>query len=262
MLDTTTNNIIRITNIIFSHDFLDLFLTLNDNKNRVDHKTGRLPKNFWEDVAEAMNGLGNDNNTALKVVIKEEDQHCDEIKSMNLQQFDMMTASTIRKKVFHLLKVRKEMQKNMTQSREHNSNPYNFVEVAMKNVGATGLTELGCYYFFKRCDDNPQVDVFFTDKLDDNLKGNTDTMSMIDSKETRSSEKKRAYAAMADISKTAKSIADAMKETNRLAQETANEMKEKNRLMKQSQLISLAQHLGKQEILEQMLLSFASSSDD
>ena len=74
------------------------------------------------------------------------------------------------------------------------------------------------------------------------------------------SDKKRAYAAIAEMSSVAITIADEMKETNRLAQETAKEMKEKNRLAKQSQLITLAQHLGKQELLEDILASLASSN--
>ena len=48
---------------------------------------------------------------------------------------------------------------------------------------------------------------------------------------------------MVDISNVAKSIAQEMKETNRLAKEAAG-------LAKQSQLISVAQHLGKNEILD------------
>jgi uncharacterized protein with PIN domain len=81
-------------------------------------------------------------------------------------------------------------------------------------------------------------------------------------------DKKRAYAAMEDIANTAKSIAEEMKETNRLARETDKERKriilakQKSRLAQQSQLIALAVHLGKQEILEQMLENVASSFDD
>jgi hypothetical protein len=39
----------------------------------------------------------------------------------------------------------------MTLSGEHDSDPYNFVEIAMKKIlgGKGGLTLLGVYYFFK-----------------------------------------------------------------------------------------------------------------
>ena len=149
----------------------------------------------------------------------------------------------------------------MTISGEHDHDPFNFVDVAMKNVGATGLTKIGCYYFFMRCEDNPEVDVRFADEMDEVLMGNTDApLQPTSTASSASNEKKRAYSAIADISCVAMTIADEMKETNRLAQEQANELKEKNRLAKQSQLIALAQHLGKQEILEQMLASLASAS--
>jgi hypothetical protein len=244
-----TNNIVRITNIIFSHEFLDSFLRLNDIKNRVDHETHQLPADFWEDVAEAMNGSVDDDDTALQLVINEDDEHYNELTSLNLQQFDVMTSTVIRKKVNHLMKVRKEIQKNMTLSGEHDSDPYNFVDVAIKNVGGSGLTTLGCYYFFKRCEDNPEVDVSFANEMDKSLKGNTDT-TYLDSKvaNTYSSGKKRTYEAIEQMSNAAQCLVNEMKETNRLA--------------KQSNLISLAQHLGKQDILEQLLASVASSCDD
>lgn len=263
-----TNNIVRITNIVFCHDFVDSFLTLNDIKTRADHEKGQLPKNFWADVAEAMNDCDDDDKTAVDIVLNEEDERWEEIHLLDLNNFDNMSATAIRKKVHQLLKVRKEMKKNMTISGEHDSDPYNFVEVAMKNVGGCGLTILGCYYFYMRCEENPEVDSVFGDQMEDSLKGNTEIITM-DSKVPVSNEKKRAYAAMVDMSGIAKSLVDEMKETNRemkennrLAREAGTALMEKNRLEKQSQLISLAQHLGKKEMLEQILGKLASSSDD
>jgi hypothetical protein len=40
--DQTSNNIIQITNVIFSHSFIDGLLALNDNKMWVDHETGGI----------------------------------------------------------------------------------------------------------------------------------------------------------------------------------------------------------------------------
>jgi hypothetical protein len=264
--DRTTNNIIRITNVIFSHNFLDSFLALNDIKTRVDHETGGLPSDFWSDVADAVNGSSEDDGSALQVIIADDDTHRSEILLMDLEDFDIMTSSAIRKKFNMLLKVRKEMKKNMTISGEHDNNAYNFIDVAMKNVGSTGLAKLGCYYFYLRCEENPEVDVRFADRMDDVLMGNTDgpleQPISATSSGSGNSDKKRAYTAIVDMSNVAITIADEMKETNRLAKETANEMKEKNRLAKQSQLITLAQHLGKHDILEGILASLASSSGD
>ena len=105
------------------------------------------------------------------------------------------------------------------------------------------------------------MDDHFSYEMDEKLKGSTDNDNMWDSdvqpKETGSSEKKKA-----NMSSIAKTIDAEMRETNWLAEEMAKEMKEKNHLAKHSQLISVAQHLGKREILEQILASFSSSSNN
>jgi hypothetical protein len=285
--DKMTNNIIRLTNIIFSHEFFDSFITLNDNKTRVDHETHDLPKDFWEDITEAMNGSDDDDVTPLLIVLSPDDSHYDEVEALNLRVYDIMTSAAIKKKVMVLLKVRREIQKNMTTSGEHDSDPYNFVEIAMKKIlgGKGGLTLLGIYYFFKLCDAHPEVDVRYTVDIDDALRGNTD-----DSTSTKSSdddvvpndagggknkslnqEKKRAYSAMSDLSDVAKNIAAEMHQTNilaerttqlaerttQVAENTAKAIEEKNRLSQQAQLIALAQHLGRNEILETILQSIA-----
>jgi hypothetical protein len=51
-----------------------------------------------------------------------------------------MTPDAIKKNVMALLKVWKVIQQNMMVSGEHGSDPYNFVEVAMKKVGKSGLS--------------------------------------------------------------------------------------------------------------------------
>ena len=117
------------------------------------------------------------------------------------------------------------------------------------------------------------MDVTYTVTLDDAIKGNTDDdlgvyiPSEATAKNDLRNEKKRAYAAMTDMSGVAKSMAVEMKETNRLALESTEALKkknelseEKNRLAKQSQLIAIAQALGRPEILEEMLQSFSSAS--
>jgi hypothetical protein len=162
----------------------------------------------------------------------------------------------------------------MTQNREDDNNAYNFVDLAMKRVGGTGLTTIGCYYFFVQCEATPEVDVCFTDTMDLALMGNTESSPLKDSALTASSgstttialDKKRAYAAIVDMSHVASMIADEMKETNKIAKEsnhlanaTTTAIIEKNQIAKQLQLITLAQHLGKEDMLEKLLADLASS---
>jgi FtsZ-binding cell division protein ZapB len=169
------------------------------------------------------------------------------------------------------------VQKNMTVSGEHDSDSFNFMDVAMKNVGAgQSLTKLGCYYFFKRCDENKEVDEKFVVGVEPGIKGNSDDISIITSEDptTLSSQKKRAYSAIAELNDVAKTIAEQMKESNRLVQISTDEMKEKNRLVQQSNLekkkknhlaeqsniISLATTLGNRELLQTLLGSMVSSA--
>ena len=264
--DKTTNNIVRITNILFSSDFVDTFLSLNDNKSRLDHELGGLPKDFWADVSEAMNISSDVDDSALKIVLSEEDPRYEELMDLNLRECDLMTASTIKKKVNALLKVRKQIQKNMTISGEHDSDVFNFVEVAMKNIpGKSGLSLLGCYYFFMRCDDNPEIDVVFSTDVDDAIKGNTTvdlTKHDNNSKNEKNNEKKKAYAAMVEISNTAKSIAESMENTNRLAEQNNIIAKQNNVIAPQAQIISVAQALGKNDVLEKLLKEMSSANNN
>ena len=56
----------------------------------------------------------------------------------------------------------------------HDSDPYNFVEVAMR--GFMGLTPILVFYFYKRCDEHPDTDLVFQPFMNDALKGNSITL--------------------------------------------------------------------------------------
>ena len=246
-----SNNIIRLTNIIFSNEFYDAFIKLNDIKTRTDHERHDLPHHFWNDVSEAMNSAADDDSTAVDIVLPPEDMHYEEVELLNLLDYDIMTAVSIKKKIMSLFKVRKIIQENMTLSGEHDSDVYNFVDIAMKKAGTGGFTVLGCYYFFKICDLHPEVDVTYSVTLDDAIRGNTEDEFGTEAKKDLRNDKKRAYVALTDIGDIAKSIATEMKATNLLALEATQAMKdknrlseEKNRLAKQSQLIAIAQALS------------------
>jgi hypothetical protein len=135
LLETMTSNIIRSTNTIFM-----TFLTLSNIINRVDHAHQVNSQSYLGRFAEAMSGSA-ENDTALQLFTAEEEDSYEEVKSLDLQYFDIVTATAIRNKVFRLLKVRKDIKKNVT--------------------------------LFNRYHYNPEVDVPCTDDIDENLKGNT-----------------------------------------------------------------------------------------
>lgn len=260
------SNIIRLVNVIFSHNFFETFLKLNDIKKRVDHETGSMPNNFWDDVAETLNGASEDDESPLLIVVKPTDRHYDELMDVNLNEFDLTTGIALRKKFNLLLKVRKLILKNMQgTSGENDNDPYNFVENAMKKTtGAnSNLTHIGVYYFFMRCAAKKEVDETFCDTMDESLRGSTNSPlvilddasigmnsttppSSVGGRKNLDSKKVEAYAAIVDMSHSATSIAQAMRQTNILAKESI-------RLAEQSQLIMVAQHLGKSDLLEDLL---------
>jgi hypothetical protein len=71
---------------------------LNDNKTHVDHETHDLPKDFWEDITEAMNGSDNDDVTPLLIVLLPDDSHYDKVEALNLRVYDIMTSAAIKKR--------------------------------------------------------------------------------------------------------------------------------------------------------------------
>jgi hypothetical protein len=67
------------------------------------------------------------------------------------------------------MKMKRILDKNMTTSGEHNNEPYNFVDVAIQKAGGSGLTKIACYYFIALCKANPEVNVRFTDTMEEGL---------------------------------------------------------------------------------------------
>ena len=80
-------------------------------------------------------------------------------EEVNLAQFEQMEMNAFRKKCPDLFKVWSIVKENMMKSGTHDSDPYNFVEVAMR--GFMGLTPILVFYFYKRCDGHPDIDSAF-----------------------------------------------------------------------------------------------------
>ena len=62
----------------------------------------------------------------------------------------------------------------MTVSGMHDSDPRNFINIAMNKIpGGRRLPKVGVLYFYRRCDEFPDIDAAFQTFLDDSLKGST-----------------------------------------------------------------------------------------
>ena len=103
-------------------------------------------------------------------------------EEVDLAQFEQMETNAFRKRCLDLFKVHSIMKENMMKSGTHDSDPYNFVEVAMR--GFTGLTPISVFYFYKWCDEHPDIDSVFQPFMNDNLKGNSITLGTCDDDDT------------------------------------------------------------------------------
>ena len=151
------NTLLRLVNVIFSSCFIDRFLSLNDAKSRMDHETGQLCKNFWEDAAECHNDFDDINNSELLIINNNNDDDFDalmkrEVILVNLEDADNMTAETLCKKVMTMIKVRRAIKQNMQVSGTHSNRVLDFLDVVdvaiNKTKGARMLNRLGVYYFY------------------------------------------------------------------------------------------------------------------
>ena len=204
----TTANVCRAVNIIFSNQFIEELKKVNDKKSRADHESGNTHKHFWIRAAMAYNNRQDDDvveegsNDPSAVAIPEENESTmedefstlivpyedpvladlDANEEVDLEQFEQMETNAFRKKCLDLFKVRSIMKENMTKSGTHDSDPYNFVKVAMR--GFTGLTPISVFYFYKRCDEHPDIDSVFQPFMNDDLKGNSITLGTCDDDDT------------------------------------------------------------------------------
>ena len=103
-------------------------------------------------------------------------------EEVDLAQFEQMETNAFRKKCLDLFKVRSIMKEYMTKSRTHDSDPYNFVKVAMR--GFTGLTPISVFYCYKWYDEHPDIDSVFQLFMNDDLKGNSITLGTCDDDNT------------------------------------------------------------------------------
>ena len=103
-------------------------------------------------------------------------------EEVDLAQFEQMETNAFRKKCLDLFKVWSIMKENVTKSGTHDSDPYNSVKVAMR--GFTGLTPISVFYFYKRCDEHPDIDSVFQPFMNNDLKGNSITLGTCDDDNT------------------------------------------------------------------------------
>ena len=100
-----------------------------------------------------------------------------------------MTPEVYKKRINLLFRIRQKMRDNMTQSGTHDDDPWNFVDVAMNKIpGGRRLPKVGILYFFRRCEEFPNIDTSFQTFLDNSLKGSTASGVVVEEQEVLSSD--------------------------------------------------------------------------
>ena len=204
----TTANVCRAVNVIFSEQFIKDLKKVNNRKSHADHESGNTHKHFWIRAAMAYNNRLDDNvmddkstehmavafpednesttdNDFATLIVSYDDPVLAELETneeVNLAQFEQMEMNAFQKKCLDLFKVQSIMKENMTKSGTHDSDPYNFVEVAMR--GFMGLTPISVFYFYKQCDEHPDIDSVFQPFMNDALKRNSITLGTCDDDDT------------------------------------------------------------------------------
>jgi hypothetical protein len=136
-------------------------------------------------------------NEKLLIVNKYNDSNIQEMVddgNLNLSDVEVMTLNVYKKRFNVLFRIRQEMKENMTRSGEHNSDPWNFVDVAMNTIpSGRRFPKVGILYFFRRCEEYPEIDAAFQTFLDESMKGSTaDNKMDVVSVDNESEGKKRA----------------------------------------------------------------------
>jgi len=141
-----------------------------------------------DDNHATFDGTGAAFDSFSKLVITDAtDPHLQELISdpeINLLVVTQFDTEAFRKKITDLFHIRRIMKENMTASGTHDSDPWNFVETAMNAGKKTGLTKLGVYYFYVRCNEHPDMDSQFQPFLDPMLLGDTVVLTTGDDNDT------------------------------------------------------------------------------
>jgi hypothetical protein len=145
--------------------------------------------------------------------------------TFDLSDVDVMTPIVFKKSINLLFCIQRTMKDNMTVSGTHNSDPWNFVDIAMNKIpGGWQLPKVGVLYFYRRYKEFPDVDAAFQTFLDDSLKGSTievDHRSSTDSNKRWSKkfkeekDKKDAYASITEMAHCSSQIYDKFQRSNK-----------------------------------------------
>jgi hypothetical protein len=165
---------------------------------------------------------------------------------LNLSVFSQQTPSSVFLRVQTLFKLRRKMLQDIETSGNHSSDPWSFVDNALKQTKSTeNFGRIETVYFFILCELNPEVDSSFQPFLSESSKGSSDVVPLLeDSSPHNQSKKDKAEAYLAQSVATGKSLLKQM--------ETNTEIRREERDIRREELI-LKKRMHLQETMNQIL---------
>jgi hypothetical protein len=159
------NTITRLSNVLFSDDYRDAFLSLNDSRNRAEIETrlGAKAENFWEEIESEFGSLTaskKDEFGTLETFPEEDNGKVSQrVLSAREDPSDYVVtgAKLLEDWTKLLVKVRETVKEFMSRSGTHDNDVYNFVTAAARENKALKLLGVFPIYYFclkaKQCSD-------------------------------------------------------------------------------------------------------------
>lgn len=170
-----TNSLFRLTNVLFHSQRVDHFLHLNDNHTRSDHESRRTYNDFWSDAHAQYQDAEELDDEIIEIQGKDK-EHILEFLSdpdqIKIKHFDNFTLPVMKMRVRDLFKTRKNVKQMMQKSGEHDNEPFNYMQLAVKDIAS--ITVDAAYYFYMRCEEYPEIDAEFQSFMNPELKGSSE----------------------------------------------------------------------------------------
>lgn len=198
--DKNTKCYIRVINVVFHPENFEIFLTLNDRKDRAnfEYSDGAHNKGFWHLISDMCNDFSNqDINTFINFSSLQFDNYEYYIKDAIDKKFsptggNLITADACRVIIEGLIKIRGVILFNMKVSGTNDNDPMHYTEVAIRKFNLTKTVSMfAAYYFFLCCTEHHnEVDSTLQRYLSDSVKSNSDeTIADSPKKKRRRNEK-------------------------------------------------------------------------
>ena len=177
--------------------------------------------------------------------------------SIKLSVFNQQTPSSVFFRVQTLFKIRRKMLKDIETSGNHDSDPWHFVDNALKQVKSTEqFGRIESVYFFINCEMNPDVDASFQPFLSEKSKGSSNVSLIEHSKPLSKKEKTLEY--MEQSVQTGKTMLEYLKQNNEIRKDERDIRKEECDMKKQELTLKRKRHL--QEAMNQTMQNYINPS--